>query len=502
MKLKNRIKIILVLLFTMVIVVPSKSNANMSFEESSETIRNPDRGFYKLVQRELQKDKENIESFEKEIQNISKEDTDVSIISFQLNLKNFVSLNTNISEEKIEEINQYFSIMRKYGYQVIFRVVYDSKGEKNPEPEFNIILNHIDELKKIYVDNEDIILVVEAGYLGSYGEWHSGKYDKDKEKRNQLIEKLLNVVPEKIQINLRKPSFITDYIGNQTITEKNAFSNEKVSRLGLHNDGYLASETDLGTFPKEEREQNLLWQEKQTRFTIFGGECQNKDSIYTNLDNAITDMEKRHCTYLNKTYDREVKEKWKNSTYNGSNVIYKGETGYKYIQDHLGYRLILKESNINIENGKAKISLLIENSGFGDIIREKRLQFVLKDEENNYYIDSDIDIRKQKLDKNYQFTILEKLPENIKEGQYEVYLKIQETYDSLKDNQYYQIKLANKNIWNNSVGANYIGEINIKNENIINNIDSKNNNMFIKILICIGIILLIGFLIFRIEKRK
>ena len=164
------------------------SNAN-EYEESKETLRNPDRGFYKLVQIELQEGNENFSDFEDKIEDIKKEDTDVSIISFQLNLKKFVS-KTQLSEKKLEDINQYFSIMRKYGYQVIFRVVYDSKGEENPEPEFDEILMQIDSLKDIYTKNQDIILVVEAGFLGSYGEWHDGKYDEDKEKRNQLIKKL------------------------------------------------------------------------------------------------------------------------------------------------------------------------------------------------------------------------------------------------------------------------------------------------------------------------
>lgn len=195
--------------------------------------------------------------------------------------------------------------MRNYNYQVIFRTVYDSVGEKNPEPEFETMLNQIESLKEVYQKNKDIIFVVEAGYLGSYGEWLSGKYDKDKNKTNTVISKLLEVIPQNIQINLRKPSFIMDYIGTtETVTEDIAYSNKAIARLGLHNDGYLASETDLGTYRKEDRASSLLWQEKQTKYTIFGGECTKKESIYNELIQAIQDMSRKNCTYLNKTYDR------------------------------------------------------------------------------------------------------------------------------------------------------------------------------------------------------
>lgn len=491
---KKNINIIMVLLLIFLIMAPTKSKAILE-EESMEVLRNPDRGFYKLVQIELNKGKEDFNSFKGEIKNIAKEDTDVSLISFQLNLKQYVASNLDLTDNKIEEINQYFSIMRENGYQVIFRVVYDSKGDKNPEPDFQTILRHIEQLKSVYEKNEDIIFVVEAGYLGSYGEWHDGKYDKDKEKRNQVVNKLLKCIPESIQISLRKPSFIEDYIGNnQTVKKINAFSNDEIARLGLHNDGYLASETDLGTYNKSEREESLLWQGKQTLYTLFGGECQNKDSIYTNLNNAIVDMEKRHCTYMNKTYDREVKEKWKKEIYTNKNSVYQGENGYKYIENHLGYRLVIRDVNMICTKRKINIGINIENVGFGNIIRKKQLGFFLKNENNQYYIESDIDIRKQLNEKMYELTIAEELPKNVKIGEYEVYLKIEEPYESLKNNNYYSIKLANNNVWNENLGANYIGNITISDK-------GKNNTLF-KTIIVVGILAICIILCLYIGRFK
>ena len=427
-----------------------------SFEENSETLRNVDRGFYKLVQIELSSNKEDLDNFIEIIQDIQTEDEDVSIISFQLNLKNYV--NKSINKDKIQEIQEYFNILRENGYKVIFRVVYDSEGEENPEPEFNNILEHIETLKSIYEKNEDILLVIEAGYLGSYGEWHSGKYDDDVEYRNRIIQKLLEVVPKSITINLRKPSFITDYT-TETLTEDNAYSGVDVSRLGLHNDGYLASDTDYGTYEREERKETLEYQHELTKYTIFGGECQNKDSIYTNIENAISDMENRHCTYLNKTYDREVKEKWKQTTVNtNSDDIYSGENGYKYIQDNLGYRLVIKNSAFYREEDRIGIQLNLENRGFGNIVNKKDVDIILESEDNTHYIRVDTDIRKDILNDKILDYIVE-LPRNLKDGNYKVYIKISEPYESLKEDSNYSIKFANINIWNEELGANYIGEI-------------------------------------------
>lgn len=483
---KKIIKIsIMIIIFILQLQVISNA---INTEDAGEVLRNPDRGFYKLIQTQLNKNgEEDLTKFTKQIRNIAEEDPDVSIISFQLNLIELVEKEDDISAKKVKEINQYFSIMRDNGYQVIFRVVYDSKGKKNPEPSFQKILKHIEQLKDVYVENEDIIILVEAGYLGSYGEWHSGKYDDDISNRNQIIDKLLQVIPETIQINLRRPRFIQEYIGSKdTINSSNAYTSEKIARLGLHNDGYLASDTDLGTYDRSERQETLEWQEKQTLYTMFGGESQNKDSVFTDIKNAVEDMEKRHCTYLNKTYDREVKEKWKNSTYNGEN-------GYKYVQNHLGYRLILEDAEIQQKGNKLNIDVQIKNVGFGNIVRKKNTSLILKSKNNEYEITLDMDIRKELNEDGYSFNVQEKLPNNIKEDTYSVYLKISEPYEKIKDNVAYSIKLANDNIFDKTVGANYLEDIKIT--------KAGNENNIFKIIIIAVIIILIILIVKKAIKK-
>ena len=101
------------------------------------------------------------------------------------------------------------------------------------------------------------------------------------EETNKIIEKLLEIVPEEIQISFRKPTYITDYLSSKnTVTESNAFSTDIISRFGLYNSGYLESETDSDTYNKLERTESINWQGLQTKYTIFGGEAQNWISNY------------------------------------------------------------------------------------------------------------------------------------------------------------------------------------------------------------------------------
>ena len=503
-KIKKYMKKILIIQLLFFLIAVQCTSKAFSSEDSTDTIRNVDRGFYVLLQEEMDNNNSILKDVQQKVKDINIKYEDVSLISFQINLKNYVE-NTKISANKINEINDCFDEFRKNGYKVIFRVVYDSKGKKNPEPEFSDILAHIEQLKSVYNKNEDILYVVEAGYLGAYGEWHDGKYDKEIEKRNQIVEKLLEVIPESVQISLRKPNFITDYIGNnETVDNKNAYSDEKIARLGLHNDGYLASETDLGTYYKSERTQSIAWQEKQTKYTLFGGECQNKDSIYTNLDMAIQDMKKRHCTYLNKTYDKEVKEKWKGQKYNGDDSKYIEQTGYKYIQDHLGYRLVLTRANLTTVSGnRIRLDAKIENKGFAAIIKRKQIDLILYGNQNKYRINLDDDIRKYQKNIDYEFEIEGKIPEELKSGQYKAFLSITEPFDTLKNRAEYQIKLSNNGIWDQEINSNYIGDIFIDDNNISSNanLSGKENNSEIRFYIVATIGIIVCLILIRILSK-
>ena len=76
--------------------------------------------------------------------------------------------------------------------------------------------------------------------------------------KNKVIEKLLEIVPEEVQISFRKPIYITDYLSSKnTVTESNAFSTDIISRFGLYNSGYLESENDSDTYNKLERTESI-----------------------------------------------------------------------------------------------------------------------------------------------------------------------------------------------------------------------------------------------------
>ena len=111
-----------VALVMLIVLIPLASFANEITEEDTSIVRNPDRGFYKLIQVELQQGDEDFTRFEKQIISVENEYPDISIISFQLNLKNYTQ-KTEINKIKINDIDKYFSIMREHGYKVIVNII-------------------------------------------------------------------------------------------------------------------------------------------------------------------------------------------------------------------------------------------------------------------------------------------------------------------------------------------------------------------------------------------
>ena len=95
------------------------------------------------------------------------------------------------------------------------------------------------------------------------------------------------------------------------------------------------------------------------------------------------------------------------------------------------------------------------------IIKSKKIELIYVNEKSTYKIETNIDIRKQIQNSEYIINIDDKLPANMKEGKYKVYLSICEPYESLKNNSNYYIKLVNKNVWNEETKGNYLGKVTI-----------------------------------------
>ena len=116
-----------------------------------------------------------------------------------------------LSEENFRTMQAYFDELQNQGKKAVLRFAYerDFMGRSPIGPTGEQILDHLDQLKPFLEKNRDLILVVQAGMIGAWGEWHSSVQglENSEETKAAVLEKLLSVVPAERNVQVRLPEF-------------------------------------------------------------------------------------------------------------------------------------------------------------------------------------------------------------------------------------------------------------------------------------------------------
>lgn len=270
-----------------------------------------------------------------------------------------------------------FSNCRKNGCMIAMRFRYDDLGKDNPEPAtFEQVLHHIEQIKNsgLLEKYSDIIAFVEAGIVGKWGEMHGGKY-VTVDYKARVLEAMLQAVPAPIPVTVRTPDIFAEWAGIErkelnnfelidsiTESEYSTTIQENKDRVGLFNDGYMGSINDLGTFSNREIETD--WINHQTLTSYYGGEFSGNHEFAQSFDtylpeNAIPEMYKTHLSYINSNIFPFYKDFTFSEEYTVDGVdnsAYYGQNVFKFIRDHIGYRFVIRKSELTpVEIGRSVV---------------------------------------------------------------------------------------------------------------------------------------------------
>ena len=284
-----------------------------------------------------------------------------------------------------------FENCRNNGSTFALRFRYDSNGKDNPEPNtFEQVLRHILQIKEsgILEYNKDILMFVESGFVGKWGEQHGGKYTT-LEYKAKVLEAMLDCVPSPVPVTVRTPDIFAKYVGinRNQLAEYRVKEGSDEARVGLYDDGYMGSDSDLGTYANRETETE--WLGNQTLTSYFGGEFSGNLDFAKKYDtylpeNCIPEMYKTHLSYINGNIfqlykDYKFKKKYDVEGYNNS--AYYGQSVFQFIRDHLGYRFVLKESNFpkSVNQGdNLKFSFTVTNNGFANPVKKQNCEIIFE----------------------------------------------------------------------------------------------------------------------------
>lgn len=382
------------------------------------------------------------------------------------------------------------------GCMVALRFRYDDEGKDNPEPaSFEQVLHHIEQLKNsgLFEKYSDIIAFVECGFVGKWGEMHGGKYTSVQHKA-QVLEALLQAVPAPIPVTVRTPDIFAEWAGItraelsdreliDSLSESKYTSDiqKNKDRIGLFDDGYMGSNSDLGTYANREIETN--WLSVQTLTSYFGGEFSGNIDFAKQYDtylpeNSIPEMYKTHLSYINSNIFNLYKDYTFSTEYdinNSNNSAYYGQTVFQFIRDHIGYRFVIRDSKLTETVGQGEdiqVNFKVENTGFANVIPQVQSYVLLEKDGIFTYAAADIDCRQWLSCTETENTLNITLPDCLPAGNWNIYLKLSmgTPIDILNMNSR-SIRFANDDVWNPSLGANRLGTV-----NVIENSNNGTNN--------------------------
>ena len=363
---------------------------------------------------------------------------------------------------------------RENGCTIALRFRYDANGYLNPEPAtYDKMVEHIRQIEAdgLLEDYKDILAFVESGFVGSWGEHWGGKYCSFEDKA-RLLDLLLEVVPEEIPVTVRTPLTFTTWAGieYEDIDEYIAEPGSEAARVCLYNDGYMGSNSDLGTY--HDRERDLKWVARQSITSYYGGEFSGNLEFAQQYDtylpeNAIPEMYQTHLSYINSNIYQLYKDYTFGAEYDlegVDNSAYYGETVWKFMRDHLGYRFVVRDSDLSGEVEQGGILTLqadIENTGFSNPIMEQKAQLILEKDGNYICTEVDVDTRQWYSCTTVSPEFQMKLPGGLEPGAWNVYFKLSVGDNTLNQAAMRSVQFANDGTWSAALGANYMGRFTV-----------------------------------------
>ncbi|MEL1245626.1 DUF4832 domain-containing protein [Flavobacterium sp. DGU11] len=432
-----------ILLFLFLCCCSIIAKAQTPYLGSDETFANPDRGFYKFTETHSG----NYTLLNQATVTGYRLNENITLIYRGFYLENFV--NSNISQEYLDNMQLDFNVIRNAGIKVIVRFVYNNTPQDASKTR---ILSHINQLGNVLAENADVISTVQAGFIGSYGEWWGTTQAEfggwgynntplnatNYSNRREIVDALLDVLPENIMVQVRTPFYKMNMYASDP-------QSANAMRVGFHNDCFLASSDDVGTYNSSTIEQERIYMHEQTVSVPMNGETCGLNPPRSECTTAIDELTYFHWSSLNKDYNPDVLNSWIPQC-------------YTQIENALGYRFRLISATLPDEvplNQNLSFTLNLQNNGFAAPFNQRIAYIVLRNTITGQEFKAPLTSDPRTWLGPEELVITESLTfEGVNEGTYNMYLFLPDPDATLSIRPEYAIRFANENMWEPTTGYN------------------------------------------------
>lgn len=337
-----------------------------------------------------------------------------------------------------------FAAARHAGIKLVVRFTYDDTGGADA-PKARI-LGHVAQLAPVLAANVDVIAAVQAGLIGHWGEWHGSANGLDNDAaRREIITALLAAVPSSRSVQLRKPTFKNAYSAD-ALRPTEAFTTSARARLGHHNDCFLASNSDLGTYdaPIETWKGYLA---DETKYVPMGGETCAVYTARTNCAVALEELERFHWSYLNRRYNTTVINGWVDE---GCESTIQRKLGYRFVLSQVGHTPTVAPG------GVLELALDVHNRGFAVPMNQRPVDVVLTSGTVRHVARLAFDARALSAGETTTIRANLRVPAGLAAGTYTLSLRLPDASARLATDARYAIQLANTGTWDAATGDNVL----------------------------------------------
>lgn len=279
-----------------------------------------------------------------------------------------------LDDKAFTQLENYLKLLKQRNIRALLRFTYEYDVSMKIGPTSKRIFSHIEQIKNWMTEHEELIketvMVIQAGFIGAWGEWHTAKYPHSG--KNTLL-KICDMTPDYLTVQVRQQKF-KDRIKAYPESEK----------VGYHDDYLVGVYHKWSTMKSGIETDNFNRFVEDSRHTLNDGEMPwGRDKTYKKgyIDGfemvcgvhlrSLTTMSITHnFTEENNFYNahRWQSEKLSPSWLDDNSIPYfstyfsenEEKSVFDFLTDHLGYMLAVEK----IEIADGEITLTIRNNGF------------------------------------------------------------------------------------------------------------------------------------------
>jgi hypothetical protein len=345
---------------------------------------NPERGFYEPTETHS----DHYTPLNRATLKCYRENEGTTLIHRMFYLENFVD--SPITEAYTTAMTADFETVRQAGLKMIVRFAYADTPHFAPgtywppippygDSTKEWILTHTEQLSPVLQANSDVIAAMQVGFIGLWGEWYYTDHlvqdpwhpervtPQDYISRGQVLTATLAALPITRMVQLRTPRYKQNIFNRWSpITRNEGYDDSNIARTGHHNDCFLASDDDYGTYVSPTVDYPYLASE--TMYLPMGGETCNPNPPRSKCQKALDELGLFHWSYMNIDYHPDVLASWR-------------ESCFITVGQKLGYRFALSQTTFPDQvspGADLEFKMQIENEGYAAPFNPRPMELILR----------------------------------------------------------------------------------------------------------------------------